>query len=104
MKRLFESDSMRRVSDSRKQVIMNDVMLAKRVSLAVDFEQQGNQPPAKPDYAFEPIESNGKFSIYFDKGLTGLDFITELGVEAKAEGTVSQLFFDELEEQNQEKE
>ena len=77
---------------------MNDVMLAKRVSLAVDYGIEGTTPPSKPDYAFEPVESNGQFSIFFDKGLTGLDFITELGIEARAVGTVSLLFVDELEE------
>ena len=31
----------------------------------------------------------------FDKGLAGLDFINELGVEVKAKGTVSELFADD---------
>ena len=77
---------------------MNDVMLARRAVLALKLEEEGTPPPAEPDLAFEAVEPSGKFSIFFDKGLTGLDFITELGVEAKATGTVSDRFSDELEE------
>ena len=77
---------------------MNDVMLARRAVLALDLEEEGAPPPAEPDLAFDAVEPSGNLSIFFDKGLAGLDFITELGVEAKATGTVSNRFSDELEE------
>ena len=41
------------------------------------------------------MESNGRFSILFDKGMAGLDFLKELKVEVKAKGRVSELFADE---------
>ena len=66
---------------------MNDILVAKRTAL----ELKGSETTeiAKPDYAFDTIQSNGVFSIFFDKGLTGLDFIAELGVEIKTLGTIS---------------
>ena len=40
----------------------------------------------KPDLAFQPIEASGKFFLIFNKGLAGLDFVKELGVEIKTTG------------------
>ena len=51
--------------------------------------------PKKPELAFSAMENNGKFSILFDKGLAGPDFLNELKVEVKAKGLVSELYADE---------
>ena len=48
----------------------------------------------KPEVAFEPVTNNGKFSVLFDEGLAGPDFILNLGVEVKAVGKVSTLWAD----------
>ena len=77
---------------------MNDILVAKRTALKIPNQLDGSEATevAKPDYAFDTIQSNGVFSIFFDKGLTGLDFIAELGVEIKTSGTISAQYADEL--------
>ena len=74
-------------------------MLARLTSLEQnalkDPKPDGAPEPKKPELAFSPIERSGNFSILFNKGLAGLDFINELGVEVKTKGTVSELFADE---------
>ena len=77
---------------------MNDVLVAKRTALEIQIDSEGSEASeiAKPNLAFDTIQSSGEFNIFFDMGLSGLDFITELGVGIKAQGTVSGLFADEL--------
>ena len=99
LKQILSSEKMAKLPDKRKQDIMNDVMVAKRTALEVQIQLEGGSEAtdvAKPDYAFETIQSNGVFSIFFDKGLTGLDFIAELDVDIKARGTISGQYADEL--------
>ena len=76
---------------------MNDIMVAKRTALEAQAEEdESASEVASPGYTFETIQPNGVFSIYFDKGLTGLDFISELGVELKMKGSLSKVYADEL--------
>ena len=56
---------------------------------------EGAPEPKKPELAFDPVKPNGKFHLLFDKGLTGLDFINEIGVEIKTKGKISTLYADE---------
>lgn len=95
IKKLFNSGKMAEVPDERKQEIMGEILLAKRSALLQDLQDKGEPEPAKPDLAFERVEPNGKFSIHFNQGLSGLDFITEMGVEVKASGSVSDIFADD---------
>ena len=58
---------------------------------------KGNDTPEtkKPDIAFQPVKSDGTFTILFNKGLAGLHFIKELDKEVKAKGAVSHLYVDD---------
>ena len=72
----------------------------KAVLVGKDKSEKSNQiegapEPKKPELAFDPIKPNGKFHLLFDKGLTGLDFINEIGVEIKTKGKISDLYADE---------
>ena len=50
--------------------------------------------PAKPDIAYEPVKPTGSFSVLFNKGLAGLDVISQLGKEVKTTGSISSEFAD----------
>ena len=86
---------MQNVADSRKQEIMDQIMIAKRDALLMKLEDENTPEPKEPSLAFELVEPSGKFSILFDISLTGLDFVTELGVEIKSDGVVSDAFADD---------
>ena len=91
---LFKSDKMKFLPDYRKQEIMGDLLKARfsREKNALDL----NEPePKKPDVTFEPIQANGSFSVLFDEGIAGLDFLQNLEVEVKAKGTISIYWADE---------
>ena len=63
---------------------------------------KGNDTPEtkKPDIAFQPVKSDGSFTIFFNKGLAGLDVIKELDKEIKSKGAVSHIYADDLDLDN----
>ena len=54
------------------------------------------EEPPKPDLSFDTVSESGDFSMYFDKGIAGLSFLKELGVEISAKGSISTLFADDI--------
>ena len=74
--------------------MVGEILSQRRAILRSKAEPNEPEPP-KPDLAFEPIKANGSFSMLFDSTLVGLDFISELGVEVKANGQISELFADD---------
>ena len=69
-------------------------MAARLANLRQKEKPVGYTEPAKPDLAFEPVKPTGSFSILFNKGLAGLDVISQLEKEVKATGSISSKFAD----------
>ena len=80
--------------DEEKQGLVDNILTVRRANLLQEASAEEAEP-AKPDLAFEPVKADGSFSLLFDKNLAGLDILTQIGMEVKTSGSVSELFADE---------
>ena len=52
--------------------------------------------PAKPEFAYEPVEPSGRFSLIFNEGMAGMTILEQIEVEIKTQGQISALFADDI--------